>query len=148
MRIERSVVIAAPPSRVWSVLTDWEGQASWMPDVAWIRVVGDGRRELGAELDVRTKVFGVPLFVDRLTVIAWRAPSILSIDHTGIVRGRGTWRLEPFGSGTRLVWIEWLGSRFGPLGELALQLYHPIQARLLDSSLRNVKALCAAGPNR
>src|SRR2546425_6504648 len=59
MRFEQAAVIGAPRERVWSVVSDWERQASWMPDVSRIEVRGP-ERELGASMTVRTKVFGIP----------------------------------------------------------------------------------------
>ena len=141
MRIEASAVIAAPPSRAWVVLADWERQDSWMPDVAWIRVRGS-ERERGAELEVRTKILGVPILTDAVTVTAWQPPHRLGVEHRGLVRGWGEWRLEQFGGGTRFVWIEELRLPFGPLGEIALWMYGPVQRALLRRSIRNLKALC------
>jgi carbon monoxide dehydrogenase subunit G len=144
MRIEQSIVIAAAPGRVWSVLGDWERQAEWMPDVAWVRVTGD-RREDGASIEARTKVFGVPALTDRLTVSVWRPPALMRIEHRGLVKGRGDWRLEPFGAGTRFTWTEWLRLPLGIVGEFALRVYRPVQSALLRRSLRNVKAICERG---
>ena len=141
MRIERSITIGSPPERVWEILTDWEGQAAWMPDVSWVRVLG-ADRELGANVEARTKVFGIPALVDRLTVVVWRPPSVMVADHTGFVRGRGIWRIEPFGSGSRFTWIESLRLPFGPVGEVALLVYAPVQRWLLGRSMTNLKGRC------
>jgi hypothetical protein len=141
MRIERSIVIGAPPERVWRLLAGWEEQATWMPDVAWVRVVS-GEREIGARVEARAKLFGIPALLDRLTVVAWQSPSLMIADHTGFVRGRGVWRLEPFGSGSRFTWIESLRLPFGAPGELALLLYRPVQRWLLGRSMTNLKRLC------
>ncbi len=148
MKIERSTVISAAPSRVWDLLADWERQAEWMPDVAWIRVVGE-ERAAGAMLAVRTKVLGIPVVTDRVRVIAWDPPRLLGVEHEGFVRGRGAWRLEPFGSGTRFVWVEDLRLPLGPLGEAALRLYGPVQRAMLGRSLANLRRRCEqAAPER
>ena len=147
MRIEEAGVVAAPPAAVWDVLADWERQASWMPDVAWIRVRGD-ERGAGARLDVRTKVLGVPAVTDDVVVTAWDPPRRLAVEHRGLVKGSGAWRLEPFGAGTRFVWTEVLTLPGGPLGELAIRAYGPVQRAFLRRSIRNLKALCEAQPAR
>jgi hypothetical protein len=141
VRIETTGVFTSTPQRTWKVLSDWERQASWMSDVAWIRVRGSERRE-GARLDVRTKVLGIPVLTDEVLVTAWQPPHRLAVEHRGLVTGDGEWRLEPFGSGTRFVWIEWLRLPFGVLGELALRAYGPVQRGMLRRSIRNLKALC------
>jgi carbon monoxide dehydrogenase subunit G len=141
MRIEAVGVFESTPQRTWEVLSDWERQASWMPDVAWIRVRGSERRE-GACLDVRTKVLGIPALTDEVVVTAWQPPHRLAVEHRGLVKGNGEWRLEPFGSGTRFVWVEQLRLPFGVIGELALRVYGPVQRAMLRRSIRNLKALC------
>ena len=143
MRFEERALVRADPMRVWDVLTDWERQASWMPDVARIRLVGS-ERELGARLEVRTKVFGIPLATDRVRVTAWEPPRRLAIDHVGVVVGVGEWHLEATESGTRFVWYE--SFRMPPpiLGGLALLLYSPFQRFMLRRSIRNLKRLVEA----
>jgi carbon monoxide dehydrogenase subunit G len=114
-----------------------------MPDVAWIRVRGDGRGE-GARLDVRTKVLGIPAVTDEVLVTAWDPPRRLAVEHRGLVKGKGEWRLEPFGSGTRVTWTEELRLPGGVAGELAIRAYAPIQRAMLRRSIRNLGALCDA----
>ena len=111
-----------------------------MPDVEWIRVVGD-RGGPGTTLLVRTKVFGVPAVTDRVAVEVWEPPSRLVIRHHGLVRGSGEWRLDPFRGGTRFSWSEELRMWPPLLGELGLQLYRPWQAWTLKRSLRNLRAV-------
>jgi len=143
MRFEERALVRADPKRVWDVLTDWERQASWMPDVAWIRLVGS-ERALGARLEVRTKVFGIPLVTDQVRVTAWEPPRRLAIDHVGVVVGVGEWHLESTEGGTRFVWYE--SFRMPPpiLGDLASLLYSPFQRFMLRRSIRNLKRLVEA----
>jgi carbon monoxide dehydrogenase subunit G len=145
MRFEEQTVLKTDPSRVWDVLVDWEGQARWMPDVAWIRVVGSDR-ELGARLKVRTKVFGIPLATDEVRVTAWEPPARLAVDHVGVVMGVGEWHLEPTEAGTLFTWSE--DFRMPPplLGDIALWIYSPFQRAMLRRSIRNLKRLVEPGP--
>jgi carbon monoxide dehydrogenase subunit G len=84
MQLQGQIHIDATPGAVWAVLADWEGQVAWMPDVAWVRLVSS-ERELGARLEVRTRVFGVPATTDLVVVTGWRPP------ERGLVSGRGAW---------------------------------------------------------
>jgi carbon monoxide dehydrogenase subunit G len=143
VRIRMSATFQAPPERVWSVLADWERQASWMPDVAWLRPLGP-ERELGARLAVRTRVFGIPAATDLMTVTVWEPPARLRIDHTGVVRGWGEWRLDPAGEGTAFTWLEEFRMPPPVLGDLALAIYSPWQRWMLRRSISNLERLVAS----
>jgi hypothetical protein len=140
MRFEHRALFRASQDRVWGILTDWDGQSSWMPDLAWIRVLGD-QRELGTRMAVRTKVLGIPLVTDELRVTAWEPPRRLAVEHRGFVRGGGEWILEPGDGGTWFIWRE--SFRMPPplLGDLALWVYGPIQRRTLRRSTGNLRRL-------
>jgi carbon monoxide dehydrogenase subunit G len=130
----------AKPDRVWAVLSDWELQPTWMPDVKWMRLLGS-ERELGAKIEVRTKVFGVPVATDLIEVTSWDPPHKLAIRHEGVVIGTGEWRLEAEPGGTAFTWTE--SFRMPPLllGSIALLLYSPWQRAMLRRSIRNLKRL-------
>ena len=139
-------MLSATAPRVWSLLTNWERQGDWMPDVAWIRVLGT-EREAGARLAVRTRVFGVPAATDLVTVTGWEPPRRLSVAHTGIVQGEGDWLLEPIPGqpdSTVFTWTERITMRPAVLGELAIRLYGPWQRRMLRASLANLRRLVSA----
>lgn len=141
----RRAVLPAPPEDVWAVLVDWDGQARWMPDVAWIRALGS-ERELGARFAVRTRVFGIPAVTDLVEVTAWEPPRRLAVEHRGLVRGRGEWVLEPLSGGrTRFAWREELSMPPPGLGDLAVRAYAPVQEWLLGRSVARLRRLVAAG---
>ena len=140
MRLEVEIAIGATPERVWPILTDWERQATWMPDVAWIRVVGP-QRGPGTRLKVRTKVFGMAAVTDQVRVVVWEPPSRVVAEHRGLVAGIGEWLLEEAGEGTRLTWREALRMPPPVLGDLALWVYRPWQRWMLRRSLENLRGL-------
>lgn len=140
MRFQEEAFLRAPLESVWEVLTDWERQASWMPDVAWIRVLGE-ERTLGAQVEVRMKVFGIPLATDLLRVTAWEPPRRLAIHHEGVVIGTAEWRLEATEVGTRFTWWEEVRMPPPVLGAISLLLYAPFQRLMLRRSIRNLKRL-------
>jgi len=136
-----SILIQAPPERVWAILADWRRYPQWMPDVAGVCRRGPDR-EVGLELDVKTKLFGlVPLVTDRIRVIAWEPHRRMAVAHLGVVHGRAEWRLEPSPGGTRFAWWEDVHLRPAPLGDVALAVYWPFQRRLFRRSMRNVRRL-------
>jgi carbon monoxide dehydrogenase subunit G len=138
MKMTTVAILNAPPERVWNALTDWERQASWMPDVEWIRVVGT-ERQLNARIAVRTKVLGVPFITDRLKVAAWEPPRRLVVRHLGLVRGNGEWRLDPSGDRTRFVWIEDITLNAPWIGDLAIRLYGPVLRWTQRRAIRNLR---------
>jgi carbon monoxide dehydrogenase subunit G len=144
MRFEERTTIEAPPEVIWRVLSDWERQSEWMPDVAWMRLLGP-ERELGARLQVRTKVFGVPLATDLVEVTAWEPPRRLAIRHVGVVVGTGEWHLAPAPRGAAFTWIEVFRMPPPILGDLGLWLYSPWQRRMLRRSTRNLKLMVESG---
>lgn len=145
MRVRVDAVLDASPKRVWAVLADWERQAEWMPDVAWIRVLGP-EREGGARLAVKTKVLGIPAVVDRVDVTVWEPPRRLGVEHRGFVRGWGEWRLEPTVDGrTTFGWLEDITMPPAALGELAIRAYGPVQRAMLRRSVRRLGEIVRGG---
>ncbi len=119
VRIERDVWLALSLDEAWRILTRWEDQARWMRDADSVRVLTPHRVGVGVELAVRTRVFNVPAFGERLEVMVWEPPSRLVVAHRSFVRGIGVWLLRAHGEGTRFTWAEALSLPV-PLGEVAL----------------------------
>jgi carbon monoxide dehydrogenase subunit G len=63
------------------------------------------------------------------------------VEHTGVVTGTGEWRLDPAREGTRFSWSERLALPGGPLGEVALRAYKPVQRAMLRRSMANLRRL-------
>jgi uncharacterized protein YndB with AHSA1/START domain len=146
VRAVASVVVPAPPERVWPVLVRWEDQPRWMRDAAFVRVVGPAREGVGVRLAVRTRVLGVALFTEPLEVTRWEPPRRLVVEHRGAVRGLGTWTLRPEGSGTRFTWAEELRLPPPVIGELVLLAYRPLLRRQMRRSLERLRdAVAEAG---
>ncbi len=138
MRLTAVSVLDAPPEEVWRLLTDWEHQGTWMPDVAWIRVLGE-ERELGARLAVRTKVFGLPMVTDQLHEVVWEPPRRLVVRHLTFVTGTGEWRLKRRGNRTWFRWTEDLSINVPMVGALALRVYRPVLRWALRRSISNLR---------
>ncbi|WP_223168174.1 SRPBCC family protein [Nonomuraea sp. SYSU D8015] len=129
-----AVEVAAPPERVFAVLTDWPRHREWM-FLTSARQVGPDRIE--AYSGVRP--FG---FLDTMTITHWEPPALVRVEHTGrVVRGRGAIRVRPSAGGTRVVWAEELLLPFGVLGRALWPVAAPIAAALVRRSLRKLAAL-------
>jgi carbon monoxide dehydrogenase subunit G len=139
VRLRLEATITATPEKVWAVASDWERYPRWMPDVASVRRVA-GEPGVGLELDVRTKILGLPLVTDRMTVREWEPPRVIGIEHHGIVSGPARWVLLPErgGAATRLLWTEDIHMPPPVLGELALRIYAPVLRVIFRKSMRNL----------
>jgi carbon monoxide dehydrogenase subunit G len=144
LTVERTV--AAEPERVWAVLADWRGYASWMPDVAWVRRLDEGPDGEGMRLAVRTKVLGLSLITDELAITGWDPPRSMAIEHRGLVRGTGEWRLDPLDGGTRFTWFEDLRMPPPVLGAIGLLAYSPLLRWTFGRSVRNLARLVEGRP--
>lgn len=144
MKISSHVLLPAEPERVWELLVRWEEQPRWMRDAASVRVLGPRREGVGTTLAVRTRLFDVPAFTERLEVTLWDPPRRLVVAHRSFVRGVGTWRLQPVEGGTWFTWTEELRLPVPLIGEALLRGYRPVLRRLMASSLRHLRSEVAA----
>jgi hypothetical protein len=136
-----SIDIAAPPERVWAVLTDFARYAEWNPQITAIR----GAMQVGQRFDEHVTSAVRGQVVLRPTLLAFDAPREMRWSARfamGLVAAEHTFRLEPLpGGGTRLHNTERHG---GPLAGLASKQlakeepgYHAMN--------RALKARCEAG---
>ena len=138
--ITEAVQIAAPPQQVWSALIDWDRQGEWML-LTTVRAEEGGGRGVGARIRAVTGVklpggrrVGVP---DPMLFTRWEPPFRADVRHVGpVVRGTGTFRVEPSGAGCRFVWTEDLDLPLGLLGRLVWPLVRPAAVVGVRLSLR------------
>jgi hypothetical protein len=149
MQVSRALVLPTRIEEAWAILVDWERQADWMRDADRVEVVSPHREGMGVTIDVRTRVYGVPLFTERLEVLAWDPPARLVIAHRSFIRGTGTWALEPAVGGTRFTWTEQISLPVQVVGELALLVYRPFMGHLMGKAMEDLRAfIVAIGPAR
>jgi polyketide cyclase/dehydrase/lipid transport protein len=147
--VERSIDLPCPIEEAWAVLTRWERQADWMLDADEVVVRSAHRAGVGVRLDVRTRLFQIPAFVEPMEVTAWEPPRSLSIAHGGPVRGSGTWSLAPIEGGSRFTWAEDVELAFPMLGEVLARAYRPVMGTLMGRAQRGLRSLIiASGPAR
>lgn len=144
MLIVRRVVLAVTPDEAWRVLADWERQADWMRDADRVDVLSAHREGVGVTIAVRTRVFDVPAFTERLEVVAWEPPHRLVVAHRSGIRGTGEWLLEPTVGGTRFSWTEDVALPGGVLGRAALGIYRPFMRRLMRGTMLDLRRRLAA----
>jgi uncharacterized protein YndB with AHSA1/START domain len=144
--VER-IDVDAPPEQVWALLTDWERQGNWMLATE-VREVGGPAQRLHGRLAART---GLPLpggrrfgVLDTMIITTWEPPTLVEVQHTGrIVRGPGTFEVQPRGEHSTVVCTEVWYLPYGYLGVAGWFLARPLVVRGLRTSLRRLAALAA-----
>ena len=149
MTVEASIDLPCPPAEAWEVLTRWERQVDWMLDADQIVVRSEQRSGVGVRLDVRTRLFQIPAFIEPMEVTAWDPPRSLAIAHGRPVAGLGSWVLTPIEGGTRFVWTEEVELRVPVVGGLAAGIYAPVMRVLMRRAQAGLRRLIiASGPAR
>jgi len=149
VHVEREIVLPTTPEEAWSVLTDWERQATWMLDADRVEVVSPRREGVGVRLEVRTRLFGVAAFTEPMEVTEWEPPRRLEIRHGSLVLGTGIWELADRPAGASFRWSEDVRLRVPLVGELAAYAYRPVMRMLMGRAQRSLRDhLIAIGPVR
>ena len=133
VHLEERVAIAAPPEAVFEAVADWEGQSDW---VALTTVTADGGpHRVGERLVAVTKVAGVG-FSDPMEVTRWEPPHRAEVRHLGrVVRGTGTFTVEPAPGGAWFTWAEDIDLPLGAAGRLGFAVVRPAFELMLRRSL-------------
>jgi len=120
-----------------------------MLDADAVTVRSAAREGVGVRLAVRTRIAGVPGFVEPMEVVGWDPPRRLTLRHGGAVAGTGTWRLDPIDGGTRFTWTEDIRLRVPVAGGMAGRVYAPVMRRLMQrAGARLRRHVIATGPER
>jgi uncharacterized membrane protein len=142
MRVAESIEIAAPPARIWAVVSDPTRVLSFMSGVTRWEVEGSPRTGLGSRCRVlfrigAAEIGGLIEFVewDEGRELAWT--SVLGIDQ------RGRWRLRPTANGRTRVELRMAYGVAGAgiSGWVAERLAAPTLSGHLRRTLRALKRL-------
>ena len=140
--IDVRVFIRATPQRVWDVISNLPGQASWMVDVRSLEVTSVEHSGVGAVIKVTSELFGQPLVKDTMRITAWEPPHRFDVEHVGQFSGTGSFIVEPAPGGSIFTWIEDFKPPLGPFGEAGFALVvGPHLKRVFGRSLDNVREL-------
>lgn len=141
MRIDRSVTIDAPRSRVWDYVTDPENYTEFMEGLTRWDVEGKPARGLGARYRVLIRV-GSADVGGLIEVVEWSPEGDMAWSSVTGVDQRGRWRLREDSQGyTRVSFRFAYGVAGGGItGLLAERLASIPLGRRFMRSLENVKA--------
>jgi uncharacterized protein YndB with AHSA1/START domain len=135
-----SVDIAAPPERVWSVMTDVERWPEWTASVTSVARVDRGPLRLGSRARIRQpRVFPAEWQVTELS----EGRSFTWVTGNALARATGRHQVEPIRSGTRAT----LSVRYsGLLGALVAKLTAALSDRYLALEAAGLKARSEGRP--
>jgi uncharacterized protein YndB with AHSA1/START domain len=149
MHVERTIDLPVPVDVAWRALVDWERQADWMLDADSVRVLGEAREGVGVRLAVRTRLLGVPAFVEPMEVVEWDPPRRLVVRHGGPLAGTGTWSIDPALGGARFTWSEDVALRLPLVGSAVARVYAPVMRVLMGRAADGLRrSLISTGPSR
>jgi len=139
MDIERSVDVAAPPDRVWAIISDVERWPEWTTSVTSVERLDADRLDVGSRMRFRQP--RLPVAVWTVTVvepnqyIEWR-------NTTPGVKSVAGHRIESKSDAlTRVTLsIDWNG----PLAPLIRLLYGKISRRYVETEAAGLKRRCEA----
>jgi len=142
--IRVATTIAASPETTWAAVEQIDSHVAWMADAESITFTTPQRSGMGTAFDCQTRI-GPMRLVDAMAITQWVPNEAMGVDHRGVVRGSGVFRLRRLTGGrTRFSWEErltfpwWLG---GPVGE---QIARPVLTRLWHGNLTRLKRIVEA----
>lgn len=136
--MEQSITIdiAAPPERVWAVLSDVESWPSWTPTVTAVTLLDDRNLQLGGRAKVQQPRLPDAEYVVT-ELIAGRSFTWVA-DRPG-VRTTASHTIEPLPAGAR---VRLSVAQTGWLGALAGHLYRSLTDRYLANEANGLKHTC------
>jgi len=141
-RLDLRIFIRATPERVWEVLSDLPSQQRWMVDLHRLEITSEQQTGIGAQLDVTSDLFGLPVVKDHMLITAWQPPHRFDVAHRGSFSGTGSFILDAVSGGTVFTWLEDFKPPLGPLGELGFSLVvGPHLRSVFRRSMENVRRL-------
>lgn len=151
LRLSVSVEADSDPATVWSELTDWAGQARWIP-LTTVRIVSEHDQGLGVRAAALSGLWvgHVPLgLLDRFVVTGWTPPAAdgygeLEVLHLGpYFTGEGAFRVDPVeGGGTRITATEVFSLPGGGPVEAVVAVALPVMRRGFSASLDGLRKIC------
>jgi len=139
--VRKSVVISAPPDRVFDYVTEPSTMAEWLTKMVEVRdVVGTGE---GQQYEWTYKYAG--LLLRGQSVVVQHVPNRLAVSQSiGMIGSTWTFRVEPHEEGSTLTIEVEYSVPIPVLGKIAEHVAVRLDARDLETSLSNVQDMLAS----
>ncbi len=150
LRLQVHVDTEATPDTVWAEMTDWAGQARWIP-LTTVKAVGPQQTGVGVRVVALSGLWlgHIPVgLLDNFVVTGWTPPGHdtfgeLEVLHLGpFFTGEGAFRVETSGGLTRITATEVFSLPGGRLVESVIRPALPLMARGFQASLTLLRKVC------
>jgi len=141
VNVRKSIVISAPPDRVFDYVTEPSTMAEWLTKMVEVRdIVGTGE---GQQYEWTYKYAG--LLLRGQSVVVQHVPNRLAVSQSiGMIGSTWTFRVEPHEEGSTLTIEVEYSVPIPVLGKIAEHVAVRLDARDLETSLSNVQDMLAS----
>ena len=121
MRVGRSILITAPPEKIWPFLVEPEKILKWCITFKKFEYTGEQRSGVGTPFYLEEKAGPMPLMKLNFTVTEWVENERLAFrmtSGTGVKRYEQGWTVKATPDGSRFTFMEEVELPFGIIGKL------------------------------
>jgi hypothetical protein len=136
--IQISTHINVSPEILWEELRHINRHVNWMNDAVSITFTSPTTEGVGTQFSCLTKV-GPFKTTDIMTITQWQENKTMGVEHVGLVKGTGTFHIEPHGEGSTITWKESLSFPLFFLGSLGALAATPPLTYIWKKNLTNLK---------
>ena len=138
--IQISVNVSVSPQVLWEELRHIDRHVNWMNDAVSITFLSPSTEGVGTQFSCLTKV-GPFKTTDQMTITQWEENKTMGVEHTGLVKGTGTFHIHPHGEGSTITWKESLSFPWWMLGSFGSLAASPILRLIWKKNLKNLKEI-------
>ena len=146
MKVQGSIVINAPPEKIWPYLVEPEKVLQWSSTYKKFEYVGEQHSGVGTKIYIEEKAGG-PLMKINFEAIAWEDNKTLAlqmVSGTGVKAYKQTYRLENVAEGCRLTFMEEVEFPMGFLGKIIGLLAEGTSKSTIEKIQQKLKTLVEA----
>jgi len=138
--IQISTHINVSPDVLWEELRHIDRHVNWMNDAVSITFISPTTEGVGTKFSCLTKV-GPLKTTDIMSITQWEEARTMGVEHVGLIKGTGVFRITPEGEGSTISWQEALTFPWWMLGPIGSLCASPILRLIWKKNLKILKAI-------
>ncbi len=138
--IQISTQINVSPEILWEEMRHIDRHVNWMNDAVSISFLSPSTEGVGTSFTCLTKV-GPLKTTDIMTITEWEENKTMRVEHVGLVKGTGTFEIDPSHEGSTITWKESLTFPWWMLGSFGSLFASPILRLIWKKNLQNLKEI-------